>query len=444
MLVVVRDCKDFTKKALSNHRLACFCVAYALILVWYKGYVVALYEIHSGLWTTLILSLPIFLATFFVYLQTPQEHKAAGEKDLIPKQLSEHQIFLLTNNTPTSQLDLMNEVLLVSLSLTHGFMSDIKVGEATLFEEKFKRIIRLLKVINAKQELANATIATRSKINAIVMFAFYRLLFSGVMSRAIEQGVVNNDIDPWILLKRIPPKMSRYLGSQAWRVYELKTLIFGDLNSLSLNEDIKGQLQVLCEEDAKNVPIEIAKKETKSAESQNLVMPVQAIEEGISKNVSDNSDKKEQVHESSSTDLNSVLTRAVDGVLESLVPPEQKQQVSPDYPAFENKFKKWLVRQVDRHQVNQNERFFVDVTHFGKELLFLSDVALSDFAKKDQLDMSELKQFLLNAEVTAPSIFILTREGKADLPLTCVKVDFVIDITQPITGKISEVSPWAK
>lgn len=440
MLAAIRDFKDFTKQALTRHRLACLCVAYAIILVWYKGYVLALYKLDGGLWTTLMLAMPILLVTIFTYLTKPKEYKASVEKNITPRQLSEHYIFLLTNNTPTSQLDLMNEVLLVSLSLTHGFLSDIKVGESTLFEEKSKRVIRLLKDISAKQELANATVATRSKINAIVMFAFYRLLFSDVMIRAIEQGVVNNDIDPWILLKRIPPKMVRYLGPQSWRVYELKTLIFGDLNSLSLNEDIKWQLQALCEDETKGKSVDVASKEAEEPIQESRLGSNVERQENEAKQVFNVSDDKAQEPELSDDQLNIKLTHALDEVLESLAPSEEEQKNSPDHSAFVNKFKKWLARQVKRHQVNQSERFFVDVTNYGKALLFMSDIALSDFCKKDQLDMSELKQFLVDAEVAAPKKFLLIREGQGDLPLSCVEVDFDIDITQPITGKISEVS----
>ena len=166
--------------------------------------------------------------------------------------LSSSQIYLLTQHIPAAQLTLFNEVLLVSLGLLYGWMA----SQGDLFDRKFQQLVQVLQHFKQSPEFARGSVSQRSRNNAILAFAFYRVLF--------WQVPVESD-DPWVLLKRIPPQFSAHLGAQQWRLYELKAALFDDLNSLQLNRDIQSALQTLCA-DTQHVEVAVAPENTTAPE----------------------------------------------------------------------------------------------------------------------------------------------------------------------------------
>ena len=147
--------------------------------------------------------------------------------------LNSSQIYLLTQHIPAAQLTLFNEVLLVSLGLLYGWMA----SQGDLFDCKFQQLLQLLQQFKRSPEFTSGSVSQRSRNNAILAFAFYRVLF--------WQVPVESD-DPWVLLKRIPPQFAAHLGAQQWRLYELKAALFDELTTLQLNQDIQAALQTLC------------------------------------------------------------------------------------------------------------------------------------------------------------------------------------------------------
>lgn len=457
---------------------------------------------------------------FVAWRVRQQRHKrrqaCLKQKRVNAPQLSEHQIYLMTKNTPAAQLEVLNDVLLVSLSLLHDCLSDIVIPDGTLFDEKFKKLIGLLKRINARPELAMPTVSTVSRVTAIVIFAFYRLLYAGVLIDAISQGVVAADTDKYVLLKRIPPKMMRYLGSQSWRAYELKTLIYGDLKDLTLNADIRESLEALCEEKP-ILPSILNVQQPEQAAAPGIIPAIKNISEpSIStscdievednvKGAASGADIEVAVVEGSfvnaSNESNKALIeqfftnfdKAIPETAEPLVPgeildlndetasspvinspkrarqqskfshaqtlqavseidkqhktqtdhsptPETETLVLDSVNTFERKFVSWLQRQVKRHEINKSERLFMDIQRFGKNILFLNDVALSDFAKKDRIAIDQLRSALGQLPMCVNKQFVLERLGLPNMFLYAMTIDFTVEVTNSLPGTIKEVS----
>ncbi|PCI37730.1 MAG: hypothetical protein COB50_03455 [Thiotrichales bacterium] len=304
-----------------------------------------------------------------VFFTKKHKQKTTTQPIFTVKQLTAQQHFLLKKYAPTAQLELITEVLLISLGLLHDLLCDIKVkeeGAQTLFEQKFTEIINLFRTINKHPLYSSNTIMARSKNNAVLAFAFYRILLRGVLDTAIAQKVIAKDIDPWILLKRIPAKMTTYLGAQFWRVYELKILLFGDLNSLVLNQDIKEVLLALC--NTNNVGV--------------------------------------------------------------------KNNHKPKIKHLAKKFTKWLQRAIPQHVINQDQRFYVDIATFGKEILFISDIGLSLFSGQHNISITHLKHRLKQSYIAQPQDYYLQNECNKNLQLLALPIGFSIDVIHAINGTI--------
>ncbi len=394
-------------------------VVYLILLAWSKSSVYLMYQSHGVVKTTIALLIVPFIALLAHKIKKRKKvMENSNQKFTSVKQLNENKKFMLRKYTPTAQLPLLNEALLVSLGLTFDILSSIQVNEKNenLFEYKFNRIIILLKAIGQRPEFVNNMISTRSRNNAVFIFAFYRVLFHQVIDKGIEQNILNSDIDRWVLLKRIPPKVSIYLGSQSWRLYELTTLIFGDLTTLSLNRDISDMLIALCQQ-------ELISSVSVDNNSSDTVTVVKNQED---KKKVENEGKKEEEETERNLASSSTTVKESETIKESIISDKE----------FINKFDRWIKRQVKRYPINQYERCFMSMTAHGKDKLFLTDICLSDFCKKDNINIDLCKKLLIENGNADSSVFYLKRNNKEDLKLLSIHIDFSVDITQLLNGKI--------
>ena len=426
------------KKEFTLHKLSTLLVLYLLLLAWFKEIVFVMAQ-HYGNVVTLVIMLIVPLIVGIKATANRQKKKTnSHDKLAVIRQLSEHQQFVLRKNAPTAQLDIVDNVLLVSLGLLYDLLSSIpfdSTKKETLFDEKFSKLTHLFKRLSHRPEFVHSTITCRSRNNAILIFAFYRLLFSDVLAWAKQHGILKDSVDRWILLKRIPPGVSMYLGAQSWRLYELTTLLEGGLEQLTLNHDIRDILSELCDED---------KAETATL-SDNHCEGV--AKKGISKEANEkdkssknaNSDstaksEKDETTEAQENSSNIDLTHPTEAVLEQA---ELTSQDAYDTTVLMNQFKKWLERQTSHHVINQDHRFYCDIEHYGKQLLFVSDIGLSDFAKKDRIHIESLKVALKTNGIANNAHYRLERNGDQPIELLGIPISFDVEIMHTLNGKIT-------
>lgn len=357
-------------------------VCYGVLIEFILSFINA-YKINNDLFLTSVGIIVSFIVIIGLrrYLRGTKPSQAEQSNSI--QTLTEQQRYLIQKYAPTAQLPVINDVLLVSLGLTHDLLSRLPAPnshDANLFETKFRQIIQLFQTLNQHSYFKNNTITTRSRNNAILIAAFYRLLFSGVLTQAIDEGILNSDTDRWILLKRIPPKMSQYLGSQWWRVYELKILVYGDLDALELNEDIQPLLKQLFAD----------KQSARGVDSQ------------------DQSDTKFHVSSYQKIDINQL----------------------------QHDLKEWIKVRVQDQPANQSQYFFADVRRFGNQTVFVSDIALSDFADSQNLPFQTVQANLSHIS----DQYQIECQSEQTLTLFQIEVDFPIEVMQLPPAKIKEVS----
>lgn len=352
-------------------------------LIWFISSLMNAYQMNNSLLLPTLGIVVSFILSVWLRSYLRRAKASQASQSNTTRVLTDQQRHLIQKHAPTAQLPVINEVLLVSLSLTHDLMSRLPAPnshDANLFETKFRQIIQMFQTLNQHSYFKNSTITTRSRNNAILIVAFYRLLFSGVVTQAIDKGILNSDTDRWILLKRIPPKMSQYLGSQWWRMYELKILVYGDLDDLVLNEDIQYLLQHLFTD----------KQDTQ---------------------VMDNQDQPDT---------------------HPHLPSDKELSVNQ----LQHDLKEWIKSRIQDQPANQSPYFFADVRRFGNQTVFISDIALSDFSDSQNLSWQTVQSSL--AQISDQ--YQIEYQPEQTLSLFKIEVDFNIDVIQLPPAKIKEVS----
>jgi hypothetical protein len=316
--------------------------------------------------------------------------------------LTNQQKWYVLRITPTSQLDLMEDVLLVSLAGLFDQFHKIKIDHRSLFEMKYEQVIQLIQKFNATPGITNTTATVRSRTQAILIFAFYRTLFFDVIHEKIHSQVLSLISDPWIFLKRIPTTIHRYVGSQTWRLYELKTLIAGSLDDLELNKDIAHDLQRIFDYQPSSHP--------------------------------------PSVRERDKIDPNAVKTNQVEKV-------DNNPHMNPDITEnttthqLDKTVKGWLMRQVKRYPINSSNRFYMDIVKYGKHTLFISDIALSDLSKKLCKPVQDIQKLLIEQGICHTTRYVAKLQSGDNLNLLRLTIDDhdEIEVTKPMDITIEEI-----
>ncbi len=382
----------------------------------------------------------------------------------VVRQLSEHQQFLLRSQIPTPQLELFDEVLLVSLGFLHDLLSTLSSSSpshATRFEEKLATLTALLKRVRQHPLFLNQTVTERSRNNALLVFVFYRVLYEGVLDKALAECVLSADTDPFILLKRIPAKVSTFFGGQVWRLYELTTLVQGDLNALTINQDLHYSLAELLQEVIRpalrenSEPLtapDVTATMTPSA-SQSAAVPVSppltpaptASPAGLGQSPLVSASESlprlltipTQLATPAPIQSNAVAAQSeltpTPAVEPSTVDTREVCQ-TPD--VLYKKLTKWLQRQLARYPINRCERFFATPEH--PNVIFVSDTGLSDFAKKVGQPVATI-QSALQQVASHPIKSMTLKRQKDELTLQAVPVLFTVEILHPLDGQLDEV-----
>ena len=156
----------------------------------------------------------------------------------------------------TQQLDIFANVLQLSLVNLQDTLSRKVLGKdayeqkITLFDKTVDELYHGIIRLNDQLTKEGAWDRTPRRNLLLTIFVFYRILFRDLLTHLSPAGNHSSTQDRYSLIKRIPPQVIYQAGAEYWRLYELATLIYGDLDDLRLNRDLKPILQTLFEDEA--------------------------------------------------------------------------------------------------------------------------------------------------------------------------------------------------
>ncbi len=421
------------KAAFTTHRITALTLFYIAVLIWKRGFIGVAVSVFGVIAVVSLLSVvPIILLLYFFNKKWNHHKRKRGPFNRL-KQLTDNQKFQLRQNTPTAQLPLVDEIFLVSLGLTFDVLNRMKSQKETmtLFEERLAQLVQLFSEMSQHHAFTHPSLSARSKNNSVMIFAFYRVLFHGVLEQAIAQNVLDKTIDQWILLKRIPPKILLHMGAQSWRAYELATLIFGDLQTLTVNSDIKALMIELCG----NHPAPVSAEQNSEGGKKRDATPTQdgsPINRGKAVNAISLGQKK---------------AATADGVSsrESGRGAEQASHEKTDKKAshtdeqgnnFKVTFNAWLEQELRMKTVNEDQHCMMDIVSHGDKTIFVTEAFLSRFCKKDSIGIDECKAQLLENALCDNEHYALEKENSLGGDLLSIRIMFKIHEIKKLNGHI--------
>ncbi len=400
------------KTALSEHKVACINLIYVVVLIWFHEAIFNLYQAYGFVSSTIgILLLPS--ALYFWGLLKGKDQKLPEEPLFTAKSLTEQQVYLLKKHTPTAQLTLMQEILMVSLELLHDVLTQVKLDQGTLFDQKFEQVLKLLKSLKADNSFTSNDISKRSYKNALLCFAFYRILFADVLAKAKASQIVHQDIDPWILLKRIPGRMSEFLGAESWRVFELKCLLFGGLEALEINADIKAAMLELCNG---VLPSEVVKK-----------TPEKSIKNKPEK--TKNSEAGAEVNKTDAVKTQKTSEPTIENDSQPMPVKQNKGNASA------RKFEKWIARKLSRHKINESGELYFDPDSSDTGLLVSENLVKEFGLRVLQSSLESAKDQLVSAKLMSKACFEI--EGEEGRQFFSIKIEIPIEGNLKLDKKVT-------
>jgi hypothetical protein len=323
-------------------------------------------------------------AVLFVY--RAKKHNKHANTEFSSKALPEQQLKRIENIVPTDQLDLLRNVLLVSLNIMYSLLSSIELGTdqhgmcITLFDKKFADICQALKKLTVIHGMYLPNNKTRDR--AITAFVFYRVLYKNVIEDFYKAQNTNESrkqayfgVDPFVLLKRLPSRLMLFLGSQNWRVYELQELVYGDLDKLQLNCDIA--------EIIKEVSYENAPTTQQLQESQEIIESLKT--------------EQEQVTQPDAVEL-------------------KKNDKLSEQEIMAHTFVAWLKDRLNskdkRFRLNLGQFIFSESLKYGNNSIFVSDYLLNKYQSVRGVLASNLKQALSQANFTDDKTYLVQVNGE--------------------------------
>lgn len=163
----------------------------------------------------------------------------------------------------TQQLDIFTQVLQFSLVALEDSLSKKRLGkdsygrQVTLFDKTIDTLYHDLVQLRAYLAKEGAWDRTPRRNLLLTIFVFYRSLFRDLLPKLEDKDC----LDSYSLIKRLPPQVIYQAGSEYWRLYELFGVIYGEIQSLVLNQDlIEGLTYVFGDEGQKRAESNLAEK----------------------------------------------------------------------------------------------------------------------------------------------------------------------------------------
>ncbi len=420
---VVKQSQEFIKEAFKENGFVMWNIVYLFLVIFYRQYFLAIlrvYGIGIGLILFLIIPFLLYIRQSRILAKENEKQKEQNRQDIQNKQnqsdrfFSAHQIKRLEDILPTSQLELLHNVLITSLNMLHTELSAKELGKneygitITLFDKKFAEVCQALEKLRTISGVYSQETKTRDA--ALIVFVFYRTLYGDVIDNLDQEAQEKcYGSDCLVLLKRLPSKLLLYLGSQNWRLYEFRQIVYGDLNNLELNHDLAEILVQVCLKEIKEI------KEIKEPEVTESIEPVNQEQSGEFFEI----ENQAETQEKNTVELSKEAIKKTQAEPESTGAaeffPEQKMA---------KKFVGWLCTKISsknkQYRLNIGGLVFSQSLKYGRDCVFVSEHLLNKYQSIQGIAASELKQALLIASLTDGKNYTTLNDGK-DISLSKIK-----------------------
>lgn len=377
--------------------------------------------------TIIQVPLLLFIPALFWFSETIKNKRAKKQRLLTfrePRVLPKHDIDHLKASFPDSQINLFESILLPTLSLFYATFSSI--SQEAYYQQKLSAIHQMIKTLKQHPLLYSNQQQFKYRDIALTAFCFYRVLFDGAIDfyhQKIERQPLIEKSDPWVLLKRVPAKLSLVLGAQYWRLYEFFEAVFGDPKHLVLNDDIAEYFQLIAPYLDKIDFNTSGNNKSAEALSSNTEIPLSepTREKQEERNVDDKASEATGVvreNKPSSFSLKNLknLPEKKPHDPNNAHEQQQKQQKQKKQPVARlvDLLRKWIIKQANsnnaRYQLNSGGYLFSNHLKFGKRTVFVTEPLIDKFL------LSRGKTFVeLKPDLTPPEYFIDQGLNRAEL-----------------------------
>lgn len=388
----------------------------AIALFFFKSLI-----IQEGVWLYELAWVVIIIATIGTILLKPRKPKVTP---VFPRELAKR----IENALPHDAIKLYQSWLLTSLDKCYQNLQKQRPKEA-LSDLANALADKLIFVFNrTPSDCLYKILEERNKDNAFVALTFFTTVIESLKPYAVNSLFKKplsayRDVFTHITLENSPD----YLFREHYRLYELGALVEGRWLSLNFNSDLEPLLrsalapQLLEDQSQPKAPT--PKKPS--------VNEINASAEAESKTTLSQSQEASTAEQ---TDTHPSVVK------ETVIEDESKKAINTDNIETEQceKFFKWLQRQIDRKPINCSEYFYQDCKQHGDSMLFITNIALSDFSKKTQIAANDIKEALVLLKHSDGKPYQFKKEGQPDKQLLSINVNFEIKTSSELSGSIEE------
>ena len=377
--------------------------------------------IQEGVWLYELAWVVIIIATIGTILLKPRKPKVTP---VFPRELAKR----IENALPHDAIKLYQSWLLMSLDKCYRILQKKRSKEA-LSDLANTLTDKLIFVFSrTPSDCLYKILEERNKDNAFVALTFFTTVIESLKPYAVKSLFKKplsayRDVFTHITLENAPD----YLFREHYRLYELGALIEGRWLSLNFNSDLEPLLRSA-------LAPQLLEDKSQSKAPTSKKPYVNEINE-----MSDTESKKNlsQSQEDSTVEQTGKPPAVIK---ETVVEDESKKAINTDNIETEQceKFFKWLQRQIDRKPINCSEYIYQDCKQHGDSMLFITDIALSDFSKKTQIAANDIKEALVLLKHSDGKPYQFKEEGQPDKQLLSINVNFETKTSSELSGSIEE------
>lgn len=368
---------------------------------------------HVGFWLyelSWVIIIVVFVGIIFL---KPKKSKVVT---VFPQELAKK----IEDALPHNAIKLYQSWLILSLNRCYQLCKN-KQSNEILFELTKTISDKLVLILNRiPKDSLYTTLEERNKDNAFIALIFFTTIIKILESNAVK-SIFKKPISAYrdVFTQIVLENASHFLFREHYRLYELGMLVSDEWSALNFNSDI----ETLLRSTLKPKLIEDA--------SQSMQKPVLANEPIVKEN------NREVPFQEEKLEIKQEAEKAT--IVHEM---DSESQKSEDISQIEvercEKYFKWLRRQVDRKPVNNDYYFYQDSKKYGKDILFITDPAFTDFSKKTQINVDEMLKSLVALKYSNGKRYQLKVEGGPHVNLVSVAISNV-NASSELNGAIEEV-----